>query len=169
MTAKTAARATKDPVVVDPPQDLRAMLDLAQFLEHHATPAVLVGPDGEQVPLPMEAYEVLREVVAAMQHGESVSVEPIDRQLTTQQAATLLGVSRSTLVRLLDENELPFDRLGDSRHRRLRLHDVLAYRERKRADRRARLDELTRQADEDGLYDVDTDSYRAALAAARKS
>lgn len=104
-----------------------------------------------------------------MQNGESVSVEPIDRQLTTQQAASLLGISRSTLVRLLDENELPFDRLGDSRHRRLRLHDVLAYRERKRLDRRARLDELTRQADEDGLYDADGDAYRAALSEARKS
>ena len=164
----TVAR-TKHPVVVDPPQDLRELLDLAQFLEHHTSPAVLVGPDGEQIALPLEAYEVLREVVAAMRHGESVSVEPIDRQLTTQQAATLLGVSRSTLVRLLDENELPFDRLGDSRHRRLRLNDVLAYRERKRADRRARLDELTRQADEDGLYDGDADTYQAALAEARKS
>ncbi|WP_235500559.1 helix-turn-helix domain-containing protein [Leifsonia sp. Root227] len=168
MIANTRARS-KDPVVVDPPQDLRELLDLAQFLEHHTAPAVLVGPDGEQIPLPIEAYDVLREVVKAMQHGESVSVEPIDRQLTTQQAASLLGVSRSTLVRLLDENELPFDRLGDSRHRRLRLHDVLAYRERKRADRRARLDELTRQADEDGLYDVDADAYQDALAAARKS
>ena len=168
MTAGTSTRA-KDPVVVDPPQDLDELLNLARFLEHHTAPAVLVGPDGEQIPLPMAAYEVLREVVAAMQHGESVSVEPIDRQLTTQQAASLLGVSRSTLIRLLDENELPFDRLGDSRHRRLRLHDVLAYRERKRADRRARLDELTRQADEDGLYDVDADAYKAALAEARKS
>ncbi|HWU30027.1 MAG TPA: excisionase family DNA-binding protein [Microbacterium sp.] len=166
MTA-TAAR-TKDPLVVDPPQDLSEMLELARFLENHAAPAMLLGPDGEQIPLPMEAYDVLRQVVSAMERGEAVSVEPIDRQLTTQQAATLLGVSRSTLVRLLDEDELPFERLGESRHRRLRLHDVLAYRDRKRADRRIRLDELTRQADEDGLFDVDADAYRDALAAARK-
>lgn len=168
MTANMPAR-TKDPVVVDPPQDLRELLDLARFLENHTAAAVLVGPDGDQIPLPMQAYEVLREVVTAMQQGETVSVEPIDRLLTTQQAASLLGVSRSTLIRLLDENELPFDRLGDSRHRRLRLHDVLAYRERKRVDRRARLDELTRQADEDGLYDVDAGAYKAALVEARKS
>ncbi|MBM3715200.1 MAG: helix-turn-helix domain-containing protein [Actinobacteria bacterium] len=55
----------------------------------------------------------------------------IDRQLTTQQAATLLGTSRNTLVRLLDKHELPFQRLGESRHRRLRLRDVLVYRDRK--------------------------------------
>jgi excisionase family DNA binding protein len=164
----TVAR-TKESVVVDPPQDLSELLDLARFLENHTAPAVLVGPDGEQLPLPMQAYEVLRQAVTAMERGESVSVEPIDRQLTTQQAASLLGVSRSTLVRLLDENELPFDRLGEARHRRLRLHDVLAYRERKRVDRRSRLDELTRQADEDGLYEVGADAYTDTLAVARKS
>lgn len=164
----TTAARTNDPLVVDPPQDLSEMLELARFLEDHAAPAMLLGPDGEQIPLPMQAYDVLRQVVSAMERGEAVSVEPIDRQLTTQQAAALLGVSRSTLVRLLDEDELPFERLGESRHRRLRLHDVLAYRDRKRADRRIRLDELTRQADEDGLFDVDADAYREALAAARK-
>lgn len=164
----TTAARPKDPLVVDPPQDLSEMLELARFLENHAAPAMLLGPDGEQIPLPMAAYDVLRQVVSAMERGEAVSVEPIDRQLTTQQAASLLGVSRSTLLRLLDEDELPFERLGESRHRRLRLHDVLAYRDRKRADRRTRLDELTRQADEDGLLDVDADAYREALTAARK-
>ena len=165
----TTSRGTRELHVVDPPQDLDDMLELARFLENHSAPAVLVGPDGEQIPLPMPAYEVLRTVVNAMERGASVSVEPVDRQLTTQQAADLLGVSRNTLVRLLDEHELPFERLGESRHRRLRLHDVLAYRERKRTDRRSRLDELTRQAAEDGLYDAMPASYREALAEARKS
>jgi len=70
---------------------------------------------------------------------------------------------------MLDEHELPFERFGQSRHRRLRLYDVLAYRERKRTDRRNRLDELTRQASEDGLYEVDPEDYRKALAEAQKS
>lgn len=165
----TTTRSARDPQVVEPPQDLSEMLELARFLENHSAPAILLGPDGEQIPLPMAAYEVLKQIVSAMERGASVSVEPIDRQLTTQQAADLLGVSRNTLVRLLDEHELPFERLGVSRHRRLRLHDVLAYRERKRTDRRSRLDEMTRQATEDGLYDVDAGSYREALAKARKS
>ncbi|MDL5487462.1 excisionase family DNA-binding protein [Microbacterium wangruii] len=153
--------------VVRPPEDLHEMLNLARFLESHSAPAALLGPDGEQIPLPMAAYDVLRQVVRAMEHGASVSVEPIDKRLTTQDAADLLGVSRSTLLRLLDEGELSYERLGDARHRRLRLQDVLAYRDRKRADRRSRLDELTRQADEDGLYDVDADAYRDALNQAR--
>ena len=65
----------------------------------------------------MRAYEVLRQAVAAMERGASASVEPIDRRLTTQQVAELPGVSRDALVRLLDEQELTFERLGVSRHR----------------------------------------------------
>lgn len=155
--------------VVEPPHDLEEMLKLANFLEQNSAPAMLLGPDGEQIALPLPAYEALRRVVSAMQRGESVSLEPIDRQLTTQQAATLLGISRNTLVRLLDEHELLFERLGESRHRRLRLHDVLAYRDRKRDERRSRLDEMTRQANDDGLYDVDASTYSDALARARKA
>ena len=154
--------------VVDPPAVLDEMLDLARFLDQHAEPAALIGPDGEQIPLPLEAYQVLKQIVGAMQRGDSVSVEPLDKLLTTQQAADLLGISRSTLVRLLQADELPYERLGDARHRRLRLHDVLAYRDRKRNDRRQRLDEMTRQGSEDGLYDVDADAYRSALMEARR-
>lgn len=160
-------RPSRQAQVVEPPHDLDEMLMLANFLEHHSAPAVLLGPDGEQVPLPLPVYEALKRVVDAMERGASVSLEPIDRQLTTQQAATLLGISRNTLVRLLDEHELPFERLGETRHRRLRLHDVLAYRDRKREDRRRRLDEMTRQASEDGLYGADASDYSEALRRAR--
>lgn len=145
------------------------MFELARFLESHSEPAALLGPDGQQIPLPIEAYDILRSVVKAMERGASIHVEPVDRQLTTQQAANLLGISRSTLVRLLDDHELPYEQLGDSRHRRLRQGDVLAYRERKRRERRALLRDMTRQATDGGLYDVDSDAYQDALQEARKS
>lgn len=160
---------TRDPQLVEAPKDLNELLKLSLFLENHEAAALLIGPDGEQLPLPVELYETLRHVVNAMKRGLPVSVEPLDRQLTTQQAADFLGISRNTLIRLLDENELSFERLGASRHRRLRLHDVLAYRDRKHAERRNRLDEITRQASEDGLYDMSAQDYQAALAEARKS
>jgi excisionase family DNA binding protein len=162
------SRSTRQAQVVEPPHDLDEMMRLANFLEQHSAPAALLGPDGEQVPLPLPVYEALKRVVDAMERGASVSLEPIDRQLTTQQAASLLGVSRNTLVRLLDEHELPFERLGETRHRRLRLHDVLAYRDRKREERRSRLDEMTRQANDDGLYDADASDYAEALRRARR-
>lgn len=168
MTTSTRARNRKAQIV-DRPDDLNELLKFALFLENHSSDAVLLGPDGEQVPLPQSVYEVLLQVVNAMDAGSSVLIEPIDRQLTTQQTADLLGISRSTVIRLLEEDELPFERLGDSRHRRLRLNDVVAYRERKAAERESRLNDLTRQAHEDGLYEMSADDYREALKAARKS
>ena len=150
-----------------PPADLAQMLELSHFLAAHAEPAVLLGPDGEQVPLPMELYEVLVQVVGAMKEGKAVTVAPLSQRLTTQEAADLLGISRPTLVKLLDDNQLPYEQPGVGRHRRLRLSDVLEYRDRRRIERRLRLEEMTRQAGEDGLYDEAAADYGDALDRAR--
>lgn len=150
-----------------PPEDLEAMLDLSRFLDRHPEPAALVGPDGQTVPLPLEAFRVLVAVAAAMREGKAITVAPIDQLLTTQEAADFLGISRPTLVKLLESGEMPFERPGAGRHRRVRLQDLLRYRDRRRAERRAALDTLAREAVEDGLYDATAD-YTAALKAARK-
>jgi len=71
--ATVTIRPARAGQVIEPPQDLGEMLELARFLENHDAPAILLGPDGEQLPLPLPAYEVLRQVVAAMERGESVS------------------------------------------------------------------------------------------------
>lgn len=150
-----------------PPEDLEAMLDLSRFLDRHPEPAALVGPDGQAVPLPLEAFRVLVAVAAAMREGKAITVAPIDQLLTTQEAADFLGISRPTLVKLLESGEMPFERPGAGRHRRVRLQDLLRYRDRRRVERRAALDTLAREAVEDGLYDATAD-YTAALKAARK-
>lgn len=150
-----------------PPADLAPMLELSHFLAEHAEPAALLGPDGEQVPLPMELYQVLVQVVGAMREGKAVTIAPLNQRLTTQQAADLLGISRPTLVKLLNENQLPYEQPGSGRHRRLRLSDVLEYKDRRSVERRLRLDEMTRQAVEDGLYDDDGPTYRDPLDSAR--
>ena len=82
---------------------------------------------GEQVELPPEVYRVLRQVVEAMSKGLAVTVAPQAQTLTTQQAADLLGISRPTLIRLLEGGRIAFERVGT--HRRVLLRDVLAYRE----------------------------------------
>lgn len=71
--------------------------------------------------------------------------------LATGQAADLLGVSRPTVVALVDKGALPSSRVGT--HRRLKTPDLLAYREQSRRDRRASLDEVVRISDELGLYE----------------
>lgn len=150
-----------------PPEDLEAMLDLSKFLDQVSAPAALVGPDGQTVALPLEAFRVLRQVAQAMRVGKAITVAPIDQLLTTQEAANFLGISRPTLIKLLEAGEIDFERPGASRHRRVRLHDVLDYQQRKRDERRAELDELTREAAEAGLYESQAD-YAEALKNARK-
>lgn len=152
--------------VVFPPDDLDQLLDLARFVEGHTEPGLLLGPDGEQVPLPAEVYRVLRQVVEVMRQGKAATVAPQGLLLTTQEAADFLGVSRPTLVKLLEAGAIPFER--PNRHRRVRLHDLLDFQRSRRAERRATLDQLTEQASEQGLYDRRPGDYAEALRAARR-
>lgn len=143
--------AVLEPHTVLPPAEREA--DLASVATAlHASQATLVGPDGARLPLPDEVYRVLQNVVDAMAHGLAITIAPHNTQLTTQEAADLLGISRPTLVRLLEDGEIPFQRRG--RHRRVMLADVVAYQQRARTRRRAALDEMTRAAAEDGTYDT---------------
>jgi excisionase family DNA binding protein len=77
-------------------------------------------------------------------------VVPVGKELTTQQAADLLNVSRQYLVRLLDEKKIDFTRTG--RHRRLRFEDVIAFKERRERERRAGLNKLIEMSEDAGGY-----------------
>lgn len=114
-------------------------------------PAELILANGQRIRLLPQIAEVLSVVATAMEHGDAVSVMPTHTTLTTQQAADLLGVSRPTFVKLLEEGQIPYT--TPSRHRRILLSDVLDYRQRQQGERRAGLDELARLSDEGGLYD----------------
>lgn len=117
-----------------------------------AEPATtLSGPNGEHLVLPPEVFEVLQGIVELMASGRAVTIAPVHQRLTTQEAAELLGISRPTLVKLLELGQIPFEQPG--RHRRVRLADVLAYRERASADRRAALDRMVEIADEADMYE----------------
>ncbi len=111
----------------------------------------LVGPGGISIPLPESLFYVLERVAEVMASGDSVTVVPVGREVTTQQAADLLNVSRQYLVRLLDEERIPFRRTG--KHRRLRIEDVLAFKEKRDKDRRAGLRELSLMTQEFGGYE----------------
>lgn len=132
-----------DPAQVDELAALATLLESSQSAE-------LVGADGSRVALPGPVLEVLLEVVRAMHGGRAITVAPHELRLTTQQASELLGISRPTLVRLLEEGQIPYERPG--RHRRVRLQDLLDYRERRRRERRAALTEMVRETEELGLY-----------------
>lgn len=124
---------------------------LLAALESDRRPALLTA-DGERVDLPEGVAEVLHEVVAALSRGLAVSVAPRHAVLGTGEAADLLGVSRPTVVRLLESGRIPFTQPG--RHRRIRLDDLLAYRARARRARAAGLDEMVRVGEDAGVYDL---------------
>lgn len=80
-------------------------------------------------------------------------VVPMDKHVTTQQAADVLNVSRQYLVRLLEEDRIPFRKTG--KHRRLRIEDVLAFKDKRDKDRAAGLRDLSRLTQELGGYDAE--------------
>lgn len=144
------ATPTIERTVLPPAEPLGALAAMLDGLGVEPT-TTLSGPNGEHLVLPPEVFEVLRDVVDAMAQGQAVTIAPVHQRLTTQEAADLLGVSRPTVVKLLESGEIPFEQPG--RHRRVRLADVLAYRERASVERRAALDRMVEIADEADLYE----------------
>lgn len=130
----------KHAVRVDPTTDqAQSAGEVAEALESGLDAVVLTFPDGRQVALPSSLAEVLRASAREVADGHGLTVLPSDATLTPAEAAELLGLSRPFVARLLDEGEIPSERLPGSRHRRVRLADVLelaARRERKREGRR---------------------------------
>lgn len=108
-------------------------------------------PDGvsETVTIPTTAFRLLVSILAEMAAGNAVRLIPHHAELTTQEAADFLNVSRPYLVRLLDQDRIPFHRVGT--HRRVLFKDLKDYKAQHRIARRAALKELAQLDQELGL------------------
>lgn len=113
----------------------------------------LVGDSSAQEPvkvdLPRKAVRIIIDVLAELAKGNAVTVVPVQADLTTQQAANILNVSRPYLVGLLDEGKIPHRMVGN--RRRVLLPDLLEYKRVDDAYRATILDELTKEAERIGL------------------
>ena len=112
---------------------------------------VRVEQSDEVIRLPREGATVLREILVNTAAGRSVKVIPMHAELTTQQAADLLNVSRPHVVKLMDKGVLPGHKVGT--HRRIYAADVHAYKHQRDIEGRIAADELTALTEEMGLYE----------------
>jgi len=101
------------------------------------------------VPVPARALRLIVDVLACMGDQRAVSFIPLDAELTTQQGADLLNVSRPHLVGLLERGELPFRRVGA--HRRVRAADLIAFKSKDEAQRQDALDRMADLTQDLGL------------------
>lgn len=111
----------------------------------------LVGPDGVEIELPAGIHALLVSIVENLKAGNGVSVIPMHAELTTVEAAEILNVSRPFLIKQIEAGVLAHHMVGT--HRRLRLADVLAYRDRVDAEAQNALAAMTAEAENLGLYD----------------
>lgn len=133
-----------------------AVEQLTAFLRAHPTPTTHVQLDPDDtakeptsIVVPAVAFRFLVEVLTELANGNAVTVSPVYVELTSHQAADLLNVSRPYLIKLLDEEQIPYRRVGN--RRKIRLPDLLAYKRRNEAHRREIADKLTREAERIGL------------------
>ena len=115
-------------------------------------PDIEIEETKEKIKIPLRALKLLAKILKVTGQGQPISIVPVATEMTTQAAAELLGCSRPHLVKLLESGEIPFTKVG--RHRRVKFEDVLDYKAKKRADRKALLIEIMKEDEDSGLYDL---------------
>jgi len=115
--------------------------------------------------LPPGIREGVGTFVDALSRGDAVRIEPVSTMLSTTQAAEILNISRTTLVKLLEEGKLPYEQ--PNVHRMVRLEDVLTYKKERSRKRTAYFQDSMRQAEETGMLQEEISDYTAALKKSR--
>jgi excisionase family DNA binding protein len=115
-------------------------------------PVEMVGADGERLALSPRTQQLVRKIVESLAEDQVIVMHSMKKDLTTQQAADLLNVSRPYLIKLLDEGAIPFTKVGT--HRRIQYDDLMAYSIIWKAEQKRLLDELTKLGEEMGGYDL---------------
>ena len=124
---------------------------LSKYTDVDRVQMSLKGSNGEtdELVLPGHVLQLLLDVLSEVSQGNAVSLIPHHQEVSTQEAAGLLNVSRPFLVGLLEKGELPFRKVGS--HRRVLLTDVLAYKEKTEKQRNQALDELASLSQDEGM------------------
>lgn len=151
---------------IPPPKNGEDLALIESALNSDGAKLYVSTPDGTPIELPEELRKIVDKVVSSMRRGNAVTIAPHAMRLTTQEAADLLGISRPTLIKLLEAGKIPFE--TPNRHRRVRLLDLLSYQSSRHMEREQALRELAQEAQNIGSYEEPIDAYKEAFAEARK-
>lgn len=131
-----------------------ACKEIGRFMNGEKCYCVELSCEGERrvaIKVPAPALSLLASILAEMGNGNAVTALPLPVELTTFEAAAIMGVSRPYLIKLLDEGKIAHRTVGT--HRRIRFDDLNDYMEAKKAARKAVLDEMTAEAQRLGVYE----------------
>jgi excisionase family DNA binding protein len=123
---------------VEPHPDERESAAAVRRMATGVTGLSLRLPDGQEIALPPSLVAILLASAGELSEGHAVTVLASEVMLTPAEAGELLGLSRPFVVRLIDAGDLPAEHLPDSRHRVVRLSDVLAFQDRRQRRRTGR-------------------------------
>jgi excisionase family DNA binding protein len=133
-------------------QEIESTKRLQQQLEANIVQPKLVGSDGQEIAIPKSIFSMLKQTVQLMASGRKISIVPSNCELTPQESADILNVSRPFFMGLLRDNTISSKKVGT--HHRIRLQDVIDYKNVRDRERAGVLDELIQMGEEEGFYDV---------------
>lgn len=127
-------------------------------LEERRAQVVQTGPrviklrsDGDELELPIEVFAMIKEILGQMAQGNAIMLVPAEKEVSTQEVASLLNVSRPTVVKLMENGDLPYTTTGVGGHRRAKYRDVMEYKQRLAKRRSKGLDRLAEIAQDNDM------------------
>lgn len=127
-------------------QSIKVLISYMKATKHPAFELLNKGRQGKQITIPDSALRLLVDILAQMAKGNAVTLMPVHAELTTQEAANMLNVSRPYLVELLEQGKIPYRKVGT--RRRILANDLLRYKEQIDKARLKTLEKLAEQAQE---------------------
>jgi excisionase family DNA binding protein len=114
-------------------------------------PEIEIEETSEKIKIPLSALKLLGDILKAMGQGKLISLVPVATEMTTQAAAEILGCSRPHLVKLLEDGNIAFTKIG--KHRRVKFDDIMKYRNQMKGQQKQNIIDIMNSDEETGLYD----------------
>lgn len=127
---------------------------LAAVLEQINTEqtAIEIEETNEKIKIPSRALKLLSDILKAMGEGKPISIVPIATEVTTQKAAEILGCSRPHIVKLLEDGEIAYSKVG--KHRRIKFEDLMQYKKAMKEKQKKNIIDIMNTDEEIGMYDL---------------